>query len=115
MPVDGGPSEQRSAHIPAQVRPGPSDPVTGCTRDRFERVLSTLCANAHGDVHLDLSELHATDDREPMDTAAVAALVRAADGLTAPARLVLHNPPEAVVRLLRLTWPDHVERGIVIG
>ena len=110
MPVDGGQADQRAAHIPAQVRPGPSAPVTGCTKDRFERVLTTLCANARGDVHLDLSELSG----EPLDMAAVAVLVRAAQRLTAPARLVLHNPPELVVRLLRASWPDHEARGIVL-
>lgn len=116
MPVEGGRAEQRSAHIPAQVRPGPSDPVTSeCTRDRFERVLTTLCTNARGDVHLDLAELQTFDDRDPVDTAAVAALVRAAELLTTPARLVLHNPPAAVVRVLELTWPDHEARGIVFS
>jgi len=89
--------------------------MTGCTRDRFERVLTTLCSNARGDVHLDLAELQAFDDNDPVDTAAVASLVRAAELLTAPARLVLHNPPDAVVRVLDLTWPDHEARGIVLS
>jgi ABC-type transporter Mla MlaB component len=114
-PLDGGQADQRSARIPAQVRPGLTDPVTGCTRERFERVLTTLCTNARGDVHLDLAELQTVDGREPLDSAAVAALVRAAERLTPPARLVLHNPPDAVIRLLKGTWPDHEERGIVLS
>ena len=116
MPVDRGRAEQRPAHIPARVRPGPTPPVPNeLTRDRFEHVLTTLCTNARGDVHLDLAELTSFDDSDPVDTAAVAALVRAAELLTAPARLVLHNPPDAVIRLLELTWPDHEARGIVFG
>jgi len=116
MPVDGGRADQRSVPTPPRVRPGPSDPMaTGTTRDRFERVLTTLCANARGDVHLDLAEMEAFDDNDPVDTAAVATVVRAAELLKAPARLVLHNPPAAVVRLLELTWPDHDARGISLG
>lgn len=114
MPVDGGQAGHRATRIPPQVlRPGSSTP--GCTRERFERMLTTLCTNARGDVHLDLAELQGPEDKDTLDTAAVAALVRAAEGLKAPARLVLHNPSEAVIRLLRVTWPDHAERGIVFG
>ncbi|TDQ00143.1 hypothetical protein [Labedaea rhizosphaerae] len=114
MPVDRGRAAQRPAHVRPQMRPGPAEPVADeCTRARFERVLTTLCTNARGDVHLDLAELTSFDDTDPVDTAAVAALVRAAELLTAPARLVLHNPPAAVVRVLELTWPDHQARGIV--
>ena len=116
MPVDRGRAEQRPTHIPARVRPAAGEPATAeCTRERFQRVLTTLCTNARGDVHLDLAELTSFDDNDPVDTAAVAALVRAAELLTAPARLVLHNPPDAVVRLLELTWPDHEARSIVFG
>jgi anti-anti-sigma factor len=119
MPVESGPADQRSVHVPpqgctAQGRPPQGRPASACgdvdlsTRDRFAQMLSMMCANARGDVHLDLAELHF------VDVAGVGALIRAAGELTAPARLVLHNPPEAMIRTLELTWPDYPEHGILL-
>lgn len=107
MPVEGGRADQRSTDVPGQVvSRGPATDAERSTSDRFERVLITLCLNARGDVHLDLAEL------QFVDGAGVTALVKAADSLTPPFRLILHNPPAAVLHTLELTSPDHAGHRI---
>ena len=62
----------------------------------FEQLLLALCSQANGDVHLDLAEL------DGVELAEVVVLMRACDNLAPEHRLVLHNAPESVRRLVAL-------------
>lgn len=72
-----------------------SGPADLRNRPDFAELLRTLCRQAAGDVHLDLSEM------DFVDVWAAAALVEAASAL-AGGELVLHNPPAALRRLLEV-------------
>lgn len=73
----------------------PSD-RRGRTELDFEQLLLALCSQANGDVHLDLAEL------DGVELAEVVVLMRASDNLAPRYRLVLHNAPESVRRLVAL-------------
>jgi anti-anti-sigma factor len=67
----------------------------------WEQALTRVLERS-GDVHLDLTGLRF------IDAHSTAALVRIADTLTDDQRLVLHQPPPALRRVLQMLWPDGV-------
>ncbi|MEV6557455.1 STAS domain-containing protein [Nocardia sp. NPDC051756] len=67
------------------------------THDDWETALAELPAAP--DVHLELSELTF------IDTHGTLILVEATNQAAKGRRVVLHNPPVALVRILELFWP----------
>ncbi|MGQ0841217.1 STAS domain-containing protein [Actinokineospora sp.] len=78
------------------------------TRPDFEQLLVALCSQAGGDVHLDMAEL------DFIDVSGVIILLRAASTLPDDRRLVLHNPPQAMRRILDLLGSSDDETGLTI-
>jgi anti-anti-sigma factor len=91
------------AEPPAAGLPGHADLST---RPDFEALLTTLCARATGDVHLDLGSM------DFIDVSGVIALVTAARQLPAGCRLVLGNAPDSMRRILDVLGPDAVGTAV---
>jgi hypothetical protein len=72
------------------------------TVDLLKHMIAALPADV-GEIHLQLASL------EFIDEAAARELVMLTDRPTRP-RLVLHYPPDVMLRLLRLHWPEARER-----
>lgn len=68
-------------------------------RDAWETLLDRLPATG-SDIHLDLSELRM------VDAGGAAALAATAQQLGPGHRVVLHDPPWALRRILNLLWPS---------
>lgn len=91
------------------VEPTPPPRLTGHadlrTRPDFAELLHALCAQATGDVHLDLAEL------DFVDVSGAMTLLSAAHAL-GEGHLVLHNPPASLRRVLHLLGPSVAEAGV---
>jgi hypothetical protein len=59
-----------------------------------EQLLFTLCRRSTGDVHLDLAEL------DSIDILSVIELLRGAEGLCGNRKLILHNAPATLHKML---------------
>ncbi|MBM7775155.1 anti-anti-sigma regulatory factor [Actinokineospora baliensis] len=95
VPRQGGPA-RLSGHADLRSRPD------------FEQLLVALCRQATGDVHLDLAEL------DFIDVSGVITLLRVADTLPGPSRLILRNPPASMRRILQLLGPAVTKAGIIV-
>jgi hypothetical protein len=73
-----------------------------CSVDLLKEAIATLPPDA-GEVHLQLASLRF------IDVAAARELVRLTTGPARPL-LVLHYPPPAMLKLLRLCWPEACSR-----
>jgi anti-anti-sigma factor len=69
------------------------------TVEQLREALDELDANSGGDVHLELGDLHF------IDAAGARALIHLAD-TAAGRRIVLHNPPYALRRIIDVLWGD---------
>jgi anti-anti-sigma factor len=105
---EGRAAELSETAIPRQ----PGVRVTGhadvSTKLNFEQFLVTLCRQSDGDMHLDLAEL------DFIDVSGVITLVRAADSLGDGRKLILHNPPESLRRILDLLMPTSIKHSVLL-